>query len=166
MLGVMMNLMRTSALADKVDISLVTAFVTENWDKLFADGTLDLKPMHDALLAMGKVTSAEVAGLLLFLKKREGKLGVAVKLPMEVQRLPEATRERLLDDVMKIGVQSGVTLVGLQRVKDRDLPLKPLPPHPPPAAPAASSTSGPPQHRAAGLTSRVREILNKDKKEP
>jgi hypothetical protein len=161
MLGVMMNLMRTSSLADKVDISLVTAFVSENWDKLFQDGTLDLKPMHDALLAMGKVTSAEVAGLLLFLKKREGKLGVNVKLPMEVQRLPEATREKLLDDVMKIGVQSGVTLVGLQRVKDREA-LNPLPmptaprPAPPPAAPT---------HRAAGLTERVREILNKDKKD-
>lgn len=163
MLGVMMNLMRTSTMAEKVDISRVVSFVSEEWERMYADGMLDLAPLHDTLLATGQVTQREVAAVLLFLKKRESKLKVNVRLPPQVERLPEATKESLVGELLKTGVQSGVTMVGLNRVKD-----PPEPPHPLPAQPVPASTPfGKPgtgaSHPAAGLTDRVRGILAGDK---
>ena len=84
MLGVMMNLMRTSTMAMKVDISRVVSFVSDSWDRMYGEGVLDLAPLYETLMATGQVTQSEVAAVLLFLKKREVKLGVTVKLPLQV----------------------------------------------------------------------------------
>ena len=162
MLGVMMNLMRTSTMAMKVDISRVVSFVSDSWDRMYGEGVLDLAPLYETLMATGQVTQSEVAAVLLFLKKREVKLGVTVKLPLQVERLPEATRHMLVEALVKNGVQSGVTMVGLNRVKDRpSAPPAAAPANLPPPAPFGKPATG--SHAAAGLTDRVRGILHGDK---
>ncbi|MBI5495135.1 MAG: hypothetical protein HY904_08900 [Deltaproteobacteria bacterium] len=143
LLGVMLTIMRTSTMAARVDVSQVIAFISDQWERLFRDGTLDLGPVGEHLAANPKVKSGEVAAVLLFLKKREQKLGVNVRLPAMVDTLPDDVKDRLLQEVMATGVQSGVTLVGMARVKN----------------PAPVDASGP-AHPAQGLTERVRGILN------
>ncbi len=147
MLGVMTSIVRTSSIADRVDVSRVTAFVLEHWPRLFADGALDVAPLGNMLLGLGPVTRDEVAGLLLFLKSREGKLGVTVRLPVEVEAMPPEERDRLLDEATRMGMKSGVTRVGMKPVR--------MP------APRGPSTGA--QGATSGLTQRVREILRGDR---
>lgn len=141
LLGIVMNLVRTSALGSRVDVSVVTAFVGESWPRCFKEGTYDLAPLYQFLLALPGVLPEHVAGVMLLLQRRKDKLSFEIRMPSEVMALPEAERRALLDHARLNGVASGVTMVGMPRVKQ------------------------PEESAAKGLTDRVRLLLA-GKKDP
>jgi hypothetical protein len=119
-LGVLMNLVRTSSLAGRVDPREVVGFVATRWPKMFSQGTLDVSLLHRELVNARGLAAEDVAKVLLVLKKRELQLGVAVKLPDVIARMPVEKQEALLREVLRSGVTSGVTLTGLRRVEIPD----------------------------------------------
>ncbi|MEW5847503.1 MAG: hypothetical protein AB2A00_01770 [Myxococcota bacterium] len=147
LMGVVLNLLRTSALGRKVPIDQVVQFVGNQWKQMYAAGTFDLTPLFKMLMAQPGVAQDDVAEIFLLLKERETRLGVTIKLPPAVEALPPTERERLLTHVQRVGVQSGVTLSNLPRVTATR-----------PDEPKA------PEHPAEGLVDRVRAILNPPKK--
>ena len=153
-LGIMLNLIRTSPLQAKVDVSEMLQFISSNWQHIYHDGELDLEPVHQALIREPRVQPRELALIFLLLKKREDKLTCSVRLPKAVSGLPPAERDALLQEVAKLGVQSGVTLSGMKRVQPR------IPEDEKPAEKEAAKEK---DHAQEGLTSRVRAILQSKK---
>lgn len=112
-LEVLANVIRTSPLAGKVDIAALQAAVAANWAAALEKDLLDLRPLYNALIANPRVEVMDAARACLFLKSRERRLGVSVRLPFLVESLDEVKRAELLAQVSRQGIHSGVTNPGL-----------------------------------------------------
>ena len=143
-LGIFLNLLRTSSLVTKLDMSEVLNFISNHWTTIYRNGALELEVVHAHLVGLPGVKPQEVAQILLLLKAREEKLGVIVNLPRAVAMMSAHEQKALADETSRIGVHSGVTLTNMRRT-----------PALPPDSPRAASAS------VEGLTDKVRAILNK-----
>ncbi|MEW5851959.1 MAG: hypothetical protein AB2A00_24440 [Myxococcota bacterium] len=112
-LEVLANVIRTSPLAGRADITTVQAAVSSSWAQAFKDGTLDLRPTFNALISCARVELMDAARACLFLKSRERRLGLTLRLPSVVESLAHDVRVALLEQVSRQGVHSGVTNPGV-----------------------------------------------------
>lgn len=135
--------LRTSALAGKVDhqrTSLAFAAVLQN---LPDDGNVvPLGPIYDFLLQQ-KAPEAAVREIVVYLKSREGRFGVTMQMPAQLQSMSDEERGRILLAVAARG-QSGGTFPGMTK-------SAPEPEPPPPAHDKADAPGGfVPEKKAKG----------------
>jgi hypothetical protein len=137
------TVVRTSALAGKIDqqrTSLAFAAMLQN---LPGDGrVVPLVPVYEFLLQQ-RAPEHAVREVLVYLKSREGRLGVTLQLPRELESMSEEERGRLLMAVAARG-QTGGTFPGVSRTAAE--------PEPPPPAEKPAPTTGfvPPKKTQTG----------------
>lgn len=118
------NVVRQSALAGTVELQRLVLAVDQLLTQAGPGGALELGPLRTALRELGAPEEA-IAEAFLALKSREDSLGVPVSLPAEVEALPEATRNKLLDAYAKRGKSGAAERRDAHTPRER--PAPPLP---------------------------------------
>lgn len=101
------NVLRTSALVGVVDFQRAAlAFGTLLQES--SDGVVELGPLYDFLIQHGgQEQDLAVVEVILFMKSREARFGVAMRLPRRLAELTEEQKDTIVLNFTSRGAQSG-----------------------------------------------------------
>lgn len=100
------NLLRSSALAGKVNIQKMQVFFGQSIQNIQPGSVIPLSGIYQALLNEG-AAAHDAQAALLFFKKREARYQVIFQLPNEILQLSEAQQQELLTQFSKSGLTTG-----------------------------------------------------------
>lgn len=130
------NVVRQSSLAGAVELQRLVIAIDQLLTRAGPGAPLDLAPVRHLLLDL-KASEDAIAEAFLALKSRADSLGVPVVLPPEVEGLPDAKKQRLLDAYHKRAQPAGE-----RREKKPAEPAHPSPDAPASRRPAKASGGG------------------------
>jgi hypothetical protein len=91
------NVVRSSSCAEKLDPQQMLLVMSALLEPLQEGQALDLTQLADYLKAEKNLTPNEIEELLVFFQSREDKLGFQVLLPVSLNNVPEARRQKIIE---------------------------------------------------------------------